>query len=73
MSGDTATVYARPDCDVCQSIDGTVTPALYDGKTIHGPWAYMCQACFDVIGVGRGPLGQLLIVADEQPNKEGRT
>jgi hypothetical protein len=73
MSGDTARIMHRPDCDVCSSIDGTVTPALYDGKTVHGPWAYMCEACFAVVGVGRGPLGQLLLVTDEEPNEEGRT
>lgn len=33
-------------CDICKQ------PALYDGKTIHGPWAYMCQSCFEAIGKG---------------------
>jgi hypothetical protein len=74
VSRDTARIPGpRPECDVCSIDHHRVRPALYDGKTVHGPWAYMCQECFDLIGFGRGPLGQLLIVADEQPNKEGTT
>jgi hypothetical protein len=66
VSGDTARIYHRPDCDVCRHTYGRLTLALYDGKTKHGPWAYMCQEHFDLLGVGRGPLGQLLIVDDEK-------
>jgi len=47
-----------PKCDLCR----TVT-ARFDGRTIHGPWAYMCQACFDIHGVGLGTgFGQELIL-----------
>lgn len=36
--------------------------AHYDGKTIKGPWANMCGACFDSYGVGLGTgRGQKLI------------
>jgi hypothetical protein len=45
----TAKVPRFPDCDVCGSVAG----ALYDGRTIHGPWAYMCEKCWKRIGVGR--------------------
>ena len=49
-----------PDvCDVCHGPFGTF---MYDGKTVYGPWACMCNTCFDVIGVGLGTgLGQQYI------------
>ena len=28
-------------CDICNSAQ-----AKYDAKVICGPWAYMCEACF---------------------------
>ena len=32
---------------------------IYDAKTIHGPWAYMCEHCFKASGKGLGTgLGQ---------------
>jgi hypothetical protein len=31
-----------PNCDFC-SMNGITTPAPYDGKTVHGPWANMCN------------------------------
>lgn len=33
------------DCDMCGD------EAVYDGKSKMGPWAYMCQDCFDRNGV----------------------
>lgn len=36
------------ECDFCGK------EAEYDGKTIHGPWAFMCQADFDKYGIGLG-------------------
>lgn len=33
-----------PKCDFCGQT------AAYDGKTIHGPWAYMCDTCFIMYG-----------------------
>lgn len=28
-------------CDFCDA------PAVYDAKTVYGPWGYLCRACFD--------------------------
>jgi len=58
------TVPELPECDIHKQYVAGV-PALYDGKTVHGPWAYMCQPCFDALGVGLGlGKGQRLIVQD---------
>lgn len=35
----------KPRCDFCSE------PAVYDGKTIMGPWAHMCEAHFNKYGV----------------------
>jgi hypothetical protein len=48
----TKLVGPRPTCDICN-----VRPAAIDGKTVHGPWAFMCDPCHSKIGVGLG-LGQ---------------
>ena len=37
-----------PSCDFCDH------PGIYDGKTVSGYWANMCQGHFDEIGVGTG-------------------
>lgn len=37
-----------PPCDICKG-----NPAAYDGKTVHGPWAFMCEGCWLWHGVGR--------------------
>lgn len=50
--------YINPpkECDVCHKPFGTV---FYDAKTCYGPWANMCEDCFNTIGVGLGTgLGQ---------------
>lgn len=50
--------YINPPkvCDVCHKPFGTF---MYDGKTCYGPWANMCDTCFNTIGVGLGTgLGQ---------------
>jgi hypothetical protein len=36
-------VTVIPDCDICA--DGT--KAGYDAKLAVGPWAYLCQHCFE--------------------------
>jgi hypothetical protein len=57
----------RPDCDLCKQL-GTEEPpkAMYDGATIMGPWAYMCEYHFRKCGVGLGTgRGQKLIIEDE--------
>jgi hypothetical protein len=54
-----ATLSTRPDCET--------VPAYYDGKTVMGPWAYMCESCFQRVGVGLGlGRGQRLVVRDEK-------
>lgn len=53
-------VAVIPTCDVCKT-----RPAAYDGKTVHGPWAYMCEPCFAALGIGLGTgLGQRLILRE---------
>lgn len=60
MSNLETTVAKYPACDMC--VDGT--EAHYDGKTVYGPWAYMCDAhfCKEGVGVGLG-YGQRLVLA----------
>lgn len=44
-------------------------PAHYDGATIHGPWAYMCETHFESDGIGLGlGRGQRLIVTEDTPD-----
>ena len=43
-------------CDICGK------KALYDGRTINGSWAYLCQFCMDYFGIGLGQgKGQKLV------------
>ncbi len=37
-------------CQLCR----TRKPAVIDGKTIMGTWAFMCQRCHTQYGVGLG-------------------
>jgi hypothetical protein len=46
-----------PNCDFCVRRTGSIIDAKYDGKTVHGPWANMCQDCFNIFGLGRTGLG----------------
>lgn len=56
---DEAVVAVLPACDFCSR----TTPAVYDAKTSHGPWAYLCQGHFDDLGIGLGTgLGQRLVL-----------
>ncbi len=49
-----AAVPQRPSCSWCSS------PALYDFKTVSGPWGYGCQIhyeafrLYDTLGTGKG-------------------
>jgi hypothetical protein len=44
-------------CDICEQSLGA---AFIDGRTVHGPWANMCEPCFAKHGVGIGQgRGQL--------------
>lgn len=50
-----------PMCDTCPP--DNKAEAAYDGRTKHGPWAYMCEACFSELGVGLGTgSGQRLVL-----------
>ena len=53
------TVEHLPPCDFCGRV------ARFDGRTKHrGCWAYMCEGCFAIHGVGLGlGYGQELILA----------
>jgi|SRR5215467_391330 len=51
-----------PRCDFCSA------QAEYDGKTVMGPWAYMCQTHFEILGVGLG-LGKGQRLAKKEPGK----
>jgi hypothetical protein len=57
-------VTQLPNCNIHAAHKGDPNvPALYDGKTVLGPWANMCQECFDEVGVGLGTgRGQKLVV-----------
>lgn len=49
-----------PDCQLCDN-----EKARYDGKTVMGPWAYMCPTCFRMFGVGLGlGRGQRLVLSE---------
>ena len=61
------TVPVRPECDIHRHELMVGAPAFYDGKTVMGPWAYMCETCFATYGVGLGMgRGQRLIAEDER-------
>lgn len=68
MTANEVEVLEIPDCDVCRF--GTVsfkkTPAAFDGKTKNGPWAYMCEPHFGLVGIGLGlGRGQRLVLAPQ--------
>jgi hypothetical protein len=71
--GDIAYIFAPENCDFCKT-EGKEVEAKYDGKTVHGPWAYMCEEHFEAMGVGLGTgRGQRLIVGErpkDQPYTE---
>jgi hypothetical protein len=52
-----------PNCDIHAAM-GQTRKAAYDGATKMGPWAYMCEVCFKMHGVGLGTgRGQKLVQA----------
>jgi hypothetical protein len=66
MSSTTAVVMEFPPCDFCKE-DLLTKPARFDGKTIQGPWAFMCGAHFVLYGTGLGlGIGQRLILKGEE-------
>ena len=55
-----------PQCDFCKE-NGWNTPAHFDGKTVFGPWANMCDSHFRSYGTGLGlGIGQRLIVKESE-------
>lgn len=61
--GATAKVASIPPCDIHKSRGETVD-AVYDGATVAGPWAYMCDDCMGRYGIGIGTgRGQRLVLA----------
>lgn len=54
MKNHTETEWLGPrTCDFCSRNEQTVE-ASFDGKTIYGPWALMCQDHFSQYGIGLG-------------------
>jgi len=50
---DSVELSGKRKCDFCGK------EAKYDGKTQNGKWAYMCNDCFQMNGLGLGVgLGQ---------------
>ena len=39
------------NCDLCKN---KLEKVFIDGKTKFGPWAIMCESCFEINGVGLG-------------------
>ena len=62
MSGSTKVIkYINPP-KVCDNCKLPFKKFMYDAKTVYGPWANLCNDCFNVIGVGLGTgLGQQYI------------
>lgn len=62
MSSVAKVIDAGP-CDIHTATGRGYAQAKYDGKTVAGPWAKMCEDCFNSHGVGLGTgKGQLLEV-----------
>lgn len=68
---DRVEVERLPFCDFCTS-EPVRRKAKYDGKTLTGPWANMCQEHFERYGIGLGTgKGQELHLRSE-PNPDPR-
>lgn len=60
-------VHKLPNCDFCKV---NPTPAAYDGKTIFGPWANMCDTHFQHFGIGLGlGKGQKFVLKHKRPEE----
>lgn len=51
-------------CDVCR-----IRTAVFDGKTVYGPWAFMCKPCHKKVGVGLG-LGKGSVLKDTKESED---
>jgi len=58
-----------PTCDYCLT-DHRRAAAYADGRTVHGPWAWMCKEHFDRFGAGLG-LGNGQVLKEEAQNVRG--
>jgi len=58
-----ARVSFLPECDLCKVMKADkVEEAAYDGATVYGPWAFMCEEHFATYGMGLGTgRGQRLV------------
>jgi hypothetical protein len=60
-----ARIDTLPKCTFCTNL------ARYDGKTLMGPWAYMCEEHFTQRGIGLGlGRGQRLITPQEEQDED---
>ena len=58
-------VLELPECIFCKE-NKVNRKAKYDGKTIYGAWAYMCEHHYDLLGIGLGTgRGHKLILTKE--------
>lgn len=66
MSDYEVTVSSIPKCDIHKYMKNNPNvPAVYDGKTVHGPWANMCDECYKEVGTGLGlGKGQRFVLAE---------
>lgn len=57
-------------CDLCSQAGALITQATYDGKTRVGPWAFMCDSCFEKWGIGLGKgKGQRLAMEESDDSR----
>jgi hypothetical protein len=70
---DTVVVRELPQCDIHLHLHRVAgIPAAYDGATVDGPWAYMCEECFAARGIGLGTgRGQRLILRTNSNSNQG--
>jgi hypothetical protein len=58
-------VHKIPKCDICLS-QGTEKDAIYEAKTSFGPWAFLCEKCFDEVGISlKMGLGRRIVLIEE--------
>lgn len=64
-------VHTIPKCDICLS-HGSENDALYEAKTTFGPWAFLCEKCFNEVGISlKLGLGRRVILIKEDEEKGG--
>jgi hypothetical protein len=70
MKNDTVLrLHKIPKCDICLSY-GSEREAVYEAKTSFGPWAFLCEKCFDEVGISlKMALGRKVILIKEVEKK----